>query len=272
MTEEKRTRVLEHVGAVNLHIDVTTGSIEVRASRAEGDVAQVTLEPVFPGDEVALALIERAEIHMSGSNVRVIVPAPPGSGRRVVYGSHNVVVGNVIGNVVSVGDVYGGIFVGGNGEVRIGSVGGGTVHMGTPGQVRVTAMVPSDSHVTGKTVAGDMSVSTDGEAEFAEVTFTSKNGDLRAVGARRVNAHTVAGDITASGARWMQANSVSGDISAESLAGELNARSVSGDIEVYAVADGSVTASTVSGDVRVTRSSGVNVSVNAGSVSGRVRT
>lgn len=273
MTEEKRTRVLEHTGAVNLNVDLTSGVIDVRASDIEGDVAQVTLEPMFVGDEVAVGLIERAEIHMSANAVRVHVPPPPnvGSvvGMQTVYGSNNIVVGNVIGNVVSVGDVYGGITIGGGRGVQV----GGAVHIGgSPGQVRVTVTVPTASHVTAKTVSADMIATAVGNAEFAEVVFTSKSGDLTAVGARRVNAHSISGNITADGAEWMHANSTSGDIRAESLAGNLDARSVSGDVRAHAVVDCSITASSVSGDINITRKAGVMVSVDAGSVSGRVRT
>ncbi len=268
MTEEKRTEKVGHVGAVNLTLELMAGEIEVRAAKT--DVAEVTLEPVYPGDEVALDLIARARIEAMANSFRVVVPAPPGGvvGRQTVYGNNNIVVGNVIGNVVSVGDVYGGIFIGGRGV----AVGGHSVVAHSGGLVRITATVPSESHVNAKTVAAPMTAQADVDTAFAEVVFSSKSGDLTVVGARRVNAHSISGDITADGAQWMHANSTSGDIRAESLMGNLDARSVSGDIRVHAKTSCQVFASSVSGDVTVTKDSDTNVSVEASSVSGRVRT
>lgn len=271
MTEEKRVEQLEHVGAVNLYVKVTSGGIEVRATKT--DTAEVTLEPVTPGDEVALDLIARTTVTKEGGQFRVRVPKPPNTvtGVQSVYGNGNIVVGNVSGTVISVGDIVGGMTIG-RGGVRIGGVAAQGVVIGNAGQVRVTVTVPGESHISAETTSAPMNVYTDADVQLAETVFTSVSGDLTAVGSRRVNAHSVSGDITADGAEWMLANSTSGDIRAESLTGSLNARSISGGVRAHAKADGSVTASSISGDVTVTRDRGVTVTVDAGSVSGRVRT
>lgn len=264
MSEGKRVEQLEHVGAVDLHLALTAGEIEVRA--AATDVAEVTLEPVTPGDEVALDLIARTTVTKDGNSFAVRVPAPPGGvigGVQSVVGNGNIVVGNIVGGISF---VSGAVFVGGRRVVNQATV------VSTGGLVRVTATVPGDSHVSAKTVSAPLTAYTDGGSEFAEVVFTSTSGDLNTVGARRVNAHSVSGDITADGAQWMLANSTSGDVRADSLAGNLDVRSISGDIRVHAKAPCHVRASSVSGDVTVTRANGVTVSVDAGSVSGRVRT
>lgn len=255
MSEGKRVEQLEHVGAVNLHLQLTAGEIEVRA--AATDVAEVTLEPVTPGDEVALALIARTTVTKDGNSFAVRVPKPPNTVRS---GGTHVVVGDIVGGLI----INSGVYVGGQHVT--------TVSSGGVGMVRLTATVPGNSHVTAKTSSAPMYAFTDGGSEFAEVVFNSTSGDLNTVGARRVNAHSVSGDITADSAQWMLANSTSGDVRAESLAGNLEARSISGDIRVHAKAPCHVRATSVSGDVTVTRASGVTVSVDAGSVSGRVRT
>lgn len=280
MTEESaRVERATRTGAVQLLVQLTAGEVEVRA--AHTDVAEVRLEPVMPGDEVAAELIDRAKISTVDGRFSVRVPQP-------AHGVTNVVAGRQVGiqavsgqgNIVVGNNIYGGVVMGGNmyvgdGGVRVGGVNvGGSVAIG--GAVRVIATVPSGSDVSGRTVSADMRVTADPEAttrtHVGKVVFNSTSGNLETVGAHRIEATTVSGDITAEGAKAMNISSTSGDVRAESLAGNLFARTISGDIRAHAVADCTVQAESVSGDVTVNRERGLTVNVSARSVSGRVRT
>lgn len=213
-------------------------------------------------------MITRARVDTSGNTFRVIVPSPPGgvisSSVSTVYGNNNIVVGNVFGAVVQAGDIC----IGRGGNVNA----AGVVVSGSGGLVRISATVPDGSHLSAKTTAASMNARAEKGTAFSEVMFTSKSGDVDIVGARRVNVHSISGDITAEGVEWMHANSTSGDIRAEGLAGNLDARSVSGNVRAHARVSCTVSASSVSGDVTVSKDPGVNVAVDASSVSGRVRT
>lgn len=290
MTEqtEARTERAEHVGPVRLSAELSAGVIEVNA--AHTDTAEVRLESINPGDEVAADLIARTRIETVGDRFTVRVPSPANvSGGRTHQG---IQAAAGYGNVVVAGNIFGNVQVGGNmyvgdGGVRVGGSVSGAVFGGA---VRMAVTVPSGSDVSGRTVSADMRVIADplrvyadhqeaaADPEAATRTFVGKaefkstSGDLDTVGVHKVEATTIGGDVTTDGAKAMKVSTTSGDVRAESLAGDLFVRTVSGDIRAEAKVNCSVHAESVSGDVTVYRDHGLTVNVSARSVSGRVRT
>jgi len=143
--------------------------------------------------------------------------------------------------------------------VRASSVSGDIAVRGTAGEVRVS------------TVSGDVEVRD--AAERVEIGSTS--GDVRASRLRgRLRVSTVSGDLTL--------DDVNGELYAKSVSGEVHARgtltglefsSVSGDFAFSGdiQGDGSYSASTHSGDVRLTLPSNVGATLELQTFSGEVR-
>lgn len=248
MTENVRTIAAEQVGPLRLTLNLPVGEIVVESKPV--DVAEVRLEPFTPDDTEALRMIEEARVAHERGGLGVRVPKPrtgvSGYGHQTVFGNGNMVVA--------------GIHVSGGGMTMINGV------AFSNGAVRIVAAVPHGSTLTAQTISADVRA-----ADVEDVVFTSTSGDLDAVGVRTVNATTVSGDIETDGAERVIAGTTSGDVRAENAQGQIRVNSISGDVRVHATSDCVVTATSVSGDVTTQAVAGAEVSVDASSVSGRVR-
>lgn len=248
MTEEARTITADTTGPVKLLLELGAGEVVVESRPV--DVAEVRLEPFAPDDAEAVRMIAKARVINRGDRLHIHIPKSrtgvQGYGHQTVFGNGNVVVA--------------GINMSGGGVTIVNG------HVISNGAVRVVAAVPHGSTLSAQTISADVRA-----VDVEEVVFTSTSGDLDAVGVRVVNATTVSGDIETDGAERVMAGTTSGDVHAEGAQGQIKVNSISGDVRVHAVADCVITATTVSGDVSTSADSGVKVSVDASSTSGRVR-
>ncbi|KAA5829564.1 DUF4097 domain-containing protein [Saccharopolyspora hirsuta] len=261
-------------GMVQFELDMAAGEVTVIIEDRER--AEVVLEPLVPGDEVAEDLIARTQVtapRFPVMNVRIPHPAP-GSGTYHVDQMSVHVTAGLVQCVVSSGDAV---------------IVNGQVLTGTPvmcGGVKVTARLPLGSEVWATTVSADVDVQ--GWADY--VRFSSTSGDLHVDGATDVRVRTVSGAVDAEalttldfnttsgsvtvGRAWsVEGRTISGDIAIDRLTGEFALlRSESGTLRLHAVGDCRVTAVTVSGDIAITAPEAARVDARTRSVSGRVRT
>ncbi|MEV0057262.1 DUF4097 family beta strand repeat-containing protein [Saccharopolyspora shandongensis] len=264
------------LGEMTFELDMADGQVEILLEDRER--AEILLEPVMAGDEVAADLISRTRHTSRGSvlDLRVPHPAPTvlSGGRTVIHQSFgHVGRGAVVTGVVMV-----------NGQVISGNT--ATTHVVGGGGVKVTARLPHGSRLKATTVSADVVAN----EHLPTVDFQSTSGDMYVFSTDRLRAHTISGDVTVDTADQVNAEATSGDvrigeardIRARTISGDIDAgrligsraqlKSVSGDVRLHAKDDAEVTARTVSGDIRITAYDGVRVNAHARSVSGRVRT
>lgn len=170
--------------------------------------------------------------------------------RSVIGGGSVICAGH--GNNITIGNLHGGVFISGNnyGSIVTGTRGGfgNTVVSGE--RVEIRAVLPEGSSL----VVNGASVDVETSGTLDAVRISTKTGDI---------------DVDA--AEVLDVSTYSGDVTVRRLAGSGRAQSKSGDVTIHAVADGTIHASTASGDVRVTREPGVTLDVQARSVSGITR-
>lgn len=260
-------------GPMTLDLTLSAGLVEVITEDREH--AEITLEPVHPGDQIADDLIDRSTHASHGSTFRVDVPRPEGTAISGSGVTHHIGGGTVIVNSSDAHIV--------NSRVVCGN---SVTHVSTGGAIKAVARLPYGSSVKAATTSADVSA----ETPLHRVGFTSTSGDLDIEAAVSVQAHTVSGDLHIASANTVRANSTSGDLKAGELAvvgvrtvsGDVDVRrlvgteatlnSTSGDITLHAEAQAQVTAHSVSGDIRITTAPGVEVRTSTSTVSGRVRT
>jgi hypothetical protein len=129
------------------------------------------------------------------------------------------------------------------------------------------------------------------DGELGEVSARTASGDVRLEAARgRLQVKTASGDVavgtisseatlaTVSGDigvdevdASLTARAVSGDVTIGVLSGPFTLSTTSGDVDIKAVTGGDVNVQTVSGDVRVGIAAGTRTWIDAGSVSGDLR-
>jgi hypothetical protein len=119
-----------------------------------------------------------------------------------------------------------------------------------------------------KTASGDVSLETVSSAEV-----DTASGDVRVRDVERsLSLRTASGDATVrSCAGPLTANLVSGDLSVGDASGGLSVTTVSGDVRVQAAGGGDMRIQSVSGDVYLAIKPGERLYVDAGSVSGTMR-
>jgi hypothetical protein len=138
------------------------------------------------------------------------------------------------------------------------------------GRLRIRARVPHGSGADLTTAAADMKLI----GRFGVLETKSASGDLTVVGDIERNAilKTVSGDVFLQGVGGdLRLQSVSGDLMVRSVGGSVQTKSVSGDVRVESVRQGEVTVQSVSGDIEIGVAPGANLDVDAGSVSGDLR-
>ena len=262
-------RTITHTspGPVDFSLDVDVADVVVHVG--EYEVAVVVLEPVDPADEDTARLIEQTTHTSNGRVFTVRVPRPAGGhgGTTVVQRGpgHVSVVGQVVtGSVVGLvlgGDAHGSTIV--NGQVISGS---GTTFVGSRG-MRITVHLPVGSslslagqspdlttygplrRVDAKTVSGRLDV-----AEAAIAQLASMSGGVRVRACPDVHAETMSGSVVV-----------------QELAGRAIVSTMSGDVRIHAVADSTVSARTMSGDIDLTAPAGVEIGTETRTMSGRVR-
>jgi hypothetical protein len=206
------------------------GSVTVEAVEAADEfVVEIT-----PLDGLAEPLVDRADVVVTGSRLRVTLPerrllrspafavrvtVPPGTAVRVTVGSADV-------------------------ELR-----------GRLGRAELTA------------ASGDATVE-----HCADLNFRSASGDARIGNVLgRATLGSASGDVrVGSVGRGMEARTASGDVAIGRSSGDVSVKTASGGIGIDRVGDGSVRLATASGDVSVGVVPGLRVWLDLSSVSGRL--
>ena len=158
----------------------------------------------------------------------------------------------------------------------------GLFSMGTR-DVNVSVSLPEGSDVEVDTVSGDCVV----HGVVREATLHTVSGDVVVDDAADVDAHTASGDllvgrvrtalrarsasgdvVVREGAPATKVDSASGDVRVSVPGGSTEVSTASGDVQVSAAGAGTVVARSASGDVRVAVTPGLEIDVEARSVSG----
>ncbi|QKV93891.1 DUF4097 family beta strand repeat protein [Streptomyces sp. NA02950] len=228
----------DSAGSVVLNLTLPLGRATVTVDR-ELERARVILrteDTTGPGADA----VRRATIQHSGRQMSVQVPEIPGA---VMMSSGGPRVTQTVGTIGFGNVVTGLTFV--NGQL----VTAGT-SMPTIRPIEAIVMLPAQSSLSVVTTAAD----------------TTVRGKLA-----RLTVHSVSGDVTAMTAHVLEAHTTSGDIEAETVTGELLARSVSGDVRVLSYRGDTANATTTSGDIRLTATPEATGFITASSVSGDVQ-
>ncbi|MER5322350.1 DUF4097 family beta strand repeat-containing protein [Streptosporangium roseum] len=284
-------------GPITLDLDLKHGAVTVTV--ADIPRAEIILTTTDPDDSVTAKEINNATITANGNDVRAVVPVRSASGgvhtRIETHQGGRTVVTQFSGNIVNSGVMIGtgtAVFTGkSNGKYSIGQIGGDFgIHLtaGIEAEVRLPAgsSLRMATESTNVTITGELarisyrSISgTLRAGACSDLNASSTSGDVCADVADHVNITTVSGDIRLGRTEQVEASSTSGDISIGDFGGMATLKTVSGDISAHATDGGNLTATSVSGDIRVTAASGVadaegedRLIVAARSISGDVST
>ncbi|MFE5096666.1 DUF4097 family beta strand repeat-containing protein [Streptomyces sp. NPDC056638] len=249
------TDVISHVGAVNVTIDPTLKNAVVTVSTGddEGPLADAvrgatTQESKYKNLDcltIRVPEVEGSTMSMGNSTFSF------NGGNMVVGQNFGVVRGSVTGMTISDGDVIiGGRKVVSNG--RVVAEQGTVVSGGGMGTITVDVKLPSDqSSVRLETTSADLTV----------------HGDLQVLDTR-----SISGDVEARGVHTLRVNTTSGDVEVDRVDARVDVTSVSGGIEIGAYNGTEFRATTVSGDVSVSATPAADGSIDASTVSGNVTT
>jgi Putative adhesin len=250
-----RTFTAPGAGGVIFGLDVWTAAVEVTVS-ADADVASAELSG--PAEVVDAARVSYRGVRWSLRLPRTA--AVPGGVTVIQSPGAGMVIGAVSGTGIVIG--CGRVVV--NGVDVTAAVSGAAAE-----PVRLAVTLPVRSCLEARLDAGALTAC--GPLSRALVTATSADVEIASAGTAEIR--TVSGDITVgSVVDCARLGSVSGDIDVDDTVGPVTAHSTSGDITVHAAAAVTVSAESVSGDIRVTAGPGALPDVRARSVSGRVRT
>lgn len=234
-----RTHTAEQAGAIVFDVALTAGAIRVTVEdRPSAEVTVSTEQDSGP----AADMVQAATFTERPGRLAVRVPDAPAT---ISGGTVHVSRGGR--TVISTGSVFNaGVLMFGSGVVVNGGAVVGGVVVGSP--VTIDVRLPLGSTLVGKTTAAD--VETYGELAAADV-------------------ETISGALSIDTVAQPRLRSTSGDIRIARLTGDGRLRTVSGDVRVHAAVECSLSAQSVSGDIRV---SGARVDLDASSVSGRITT
>jgi hypothetical protein len=243
-------------GPVTFDLDGDGAAVSAEVT-IDPDASAATAELSGPAD-----LTDAARISLSGRTWTLTLPRTRATGNAVIRAS---------GNVITGGSFTGAVIMTGGGRVLVDGVDVTAAAAGpAAGPVRLAVRLPAGSSLAARTAAGQITA----RGELAQVNVTTAAADLDVDIAETLSARSVSGDIRAgtvdAGARL---HSISGDIRVDATAGPVTAETVSGDITCCVIESVTVDASSVSGDIDITASTGaVRPDVRARSVSGHVRT
>ncbi|MBZ4322472.1 DUF4097 family beta strand repeat-containing protein [Streptomyces huiliensis] len=245
------------LGSIVLGVSLPAGSVRVQVldSLSAARVVVRTEDTAGPAADA----VNRTRSTQTGQGFGIEVPELPGnvmtqsvSGNRIVQNF-----GTVTGSVTGMTIINGRIVTGGASTMQVAS------------PIEVTVSLPSGSCLAVVSQSADAVV----YGNLDRMEFRSVSGDLDVAGVRRLRATTTSGDIRVHlVTEQISADSVSGDIEVDLYDGhQATLETTSGDIQARATrtASGRISASSVSGDVRL--SDARHLSVSATSVSGRVR-
>jgi len=137
-------------------------------------------------------------------------------------------------------------------------------------RLRVRARIPHAAALEVATASADTKV----RGRLRELEAKSASGDLNVRGEIEGDAtvKTVSGDATIDRVHGaLDFTSVSGDVTVREVGRDVEGRSVSGDVRIESTRQGRVNVQSVSGDVEIGVQHGTNLDVDAGSVSGDLR-
>jgi hypothetical protein len=138
------------------------------------------------------------------------------------------------------------------------------------GGLQVTVRVPHSSTAALVTAAADMKL----RGRYGSLETKSASGDLTVTGEIEADAtiNSVSGDVRVGPVGGeLRVTTISGDVLVGAVGGSIESKTVSGDVRFDSVREGTVTAQSVSGDIEVGVAPGTNLDVDAGSVSGDLR-
>lgn len=206
----------------------------------------VELEITIPSGELEIETVEGGEsvVTVEGSEKMLEATEVRQEGRRIVVELRG---RKPFGITISIGDLSWG-----------------------NGRLRVKARVPHGSSTELATAAADMKV----RGRVRELTTKSASGDLAVHGEieRDAVVKTVSGDVlleTVGGD--LRFTTVSGDVVARSVGGSVEGKAISGDVRIESIREGRVSLQSVSGDIDLGIAEGTNLDVDAGTVSGDLR-
>jgi hypothetical protein len=207
-----------------------SGSVSVEAREA---AEELSVE-ITPLDTAAEQLLDRIDLFFTHSRLRVEAPE-----RRLLRTPSFAVA------VVTPPDA----------DVRVATASADTTLRGRLGTVEVTSAsgdlaVEECDRLELRTASGDGRIGT----VTGPATAASASGDLRGITA----------------AAGLKARTASGDIAVDEAAGDVSLSTASGDLTVARMAEGSVQAKTMSGDVEVGVVPGLRIWLDLSSVSGRM--
>lgn len=280
--EPTRTFTAPVPGPVQLHITCHVGQVKVTADPS-CTTARVELRATDPAFRDA---VQAARMDWSAQAITVAVPGGQQSVNVTRFSGSGTQI-NHFGSSVVVSGSNSGVIMTGNGSVIMS--GGGVVVTGgsAAAGIELVATVPPLSSAC---LIGDAAdATTKGELDRVEVR--SQVGTVQVDAVQDVDVSTVGGDIrvaavdgtarlrsTSGDVRVERTGSathiktISGDVQLDDFGGSADLASTSGDITVHATEGGTVTAKSVSGDVRVSGSQqaqAAGLAVAANSTSGR---
>ena len=229
----------ETTGHVSLRVSLSGGEVTVEATDRQG--VEVELVPLRDNDVTRKAIAEaRVEKTDRGAGHEIVVQIAKSSGL-------------MIGRGAKVG-------------VRV------RCPHGSDLALRASSAYLDGTGVLGrvdaKTASGDVTLEDVGDLEV-----DTASGDLRVRDVERtLSLRTASGDATVRRCLGpLTVNLVSGDLSIDEAAAGLTATTVSGDVRVNAAGGGDVRIQAVSGDVHLAIKPGERLYIDAGSVSGTMR-
>ena len=248
-------RTFDTPGKVRVVVENDVGLVVITAREAA--TTEVTLEADSGGSE---ELVEGATVENqpSGGDSVIRVKVPHKHGMKFVRRNGVTVrIGMPLQGDVDVATASADVELNGSiGEARVKTVSGDITADDASGDMRA------------KSVSGDISVGT----VAGDLRMHSAAGDMRAVRVDgRAQLTSTSGDIeVGSAANRADVRSTSGDVRLGDVAGDASIVGVSGNVRVLSYAAGTMQVRAVSGDITVGIVQGVNLSVDAETMSGRV--
>ncbi|GCE01559.1 DUF4097 family beta strand repeat-containing protein [Embleya hyalina] len=247
-----RKFVAETAGPLWVDLHCPIGTVLVAAG-ADLEYAEVTVSTTDETGPLAEAVRNTTGITRQEPGVRALqVRVPETSGGGVTAMNMGDVTISASGGGVAAMNISGGVSIV-NGRVHVGGhvVSGNQVLVDSRATVSVLVLVPARSAIRLTTRSADLDTS---GAPLRAVEATSVSGDVRVGSVQALTVHTTSGHVSADHVTdLVQVVSVAGDVDIDRYEGtRCTVSSTSGDVRMraYPTATGTITARSVSGDVR----------------------